>query len=66
MPFVDPEEFSGGLYPVFTERPEGDIGLGPSAPGPRAWFANNGQEVIRITEILTPADLLGRHWKAPY
>ena len=36
MPFVDPEEFSGGLYPVFTERPEGDIGLGPSAPGPRA------------------------------
>ena len=34
--WFDPEEFSGGLYPVFTERPEGDIGLGPSAPGPRA------------------------------
>ena len=25
MPFVDPEEFSGGLHPVFTERLEPDI-----------------------------------------
>ena len=31
----------------------------------KSWFANNGQEVIRITEILTPADLLGAIGKRP-
>ena len=27
---------------------------------------NNGQEVTRIAEILTPADFIGHHGKPPY
>ena len=95
MPFVDPEEFSGGLWPGgyraagaryprkhspwnsacgATGRTQMAPVLGSVryAPGSRArtpheiLVRNNGQEVTRVAEILTPADLIGHHGKPPY
>ena len=59
MPFVDPEEgFSGGLWP------RGYRAVGARYPRKRSpWNSAikswNGQEVICITEILTPKESNG-------
>ena len=48
------------------------LGSVRAPPGPRArtpheiLVRNNGQEVTRIAEILTPADFIGHHGKPPY
>ena len=58
MPFVDPEEFSGGVMSPWLQS--GWSPISPEAPTlehpMKSW---NGQEVICITEILTPKSPMG-------